>query len=333
MTRFEMLQRFAQDDRTEPRHIALFHAITESWNEAGRPTQVEANHNSLIQLSRIGKTTYRKTLAELKEWEYISYLPATSRHAKSCLSFPAIVSKSDTVKQVTVSESDTINLCKPCSISDSGMIKQITTPESDTIDWVIVSEFGTVKPCIVSEFDKIGPFYRIKFRYDNHDYSQPVQVSAKTANGGHSFLPHNTNHLLKELSVISKGDDDEKRVQGKKQKREKSKSLPIGKFADSPLADLAKFQEAFASETTYQAADLDHYHARLLNWRDKSGNPPERADWLATAKTFLLNDYREGKLVTVTTTVKPTHNARPRNNSGSAVIEPESTAGRRFGNW
>jgi hypothetical protein len=334
MTRFEMLQRFASDERTEVRHIALFHAITESWNEAGRPAQLEADHDSLIHLSRIGKTTYRKTLAELTIWSYISYQPTASRHMKSYLSFPSIVSKSDTIQQSIVSESGTVSLCIPLIVSESGMIKRVIVSESGTIDSVIVSESGKVNPCILSESDTIGLFYRIRFRYGNTDSSTETPILAKTASSGSSFLPYNNNHLIKDFTSTTKGkvsgDDCVKGVQGKKQNRAKRENQAACKFADSPLADLANFRAAFADDPTGKAANLEHYYERVLNWRDKSGKPPERADWLATTKTFMLNDYREGKLIT---TIKPVkYDANPRNNNRSA-IEPEPTPGRRFGSW
>jgi hypothetical protein len=83
-----------------------------------------------------------------------------------------------------------------------------------------------------------------------------------------------------------------------------------------------------------QGADLDHYHARLLSWRDTKGAEPLRADWLTTARKFVLNDIADNRLVTVTT-VKPLHNAsRNTNNPTGSIIQPPAIGERRrFGSW
>ncbi len=122
--------------------------------------------------------------------------------------------------------------------------------------------------------------------------------------------------------------NDEKGVQGKKRKRTKRESPQAEKstFANSAIADIARFREAFADDPTGKTADLDHYYGRLLNWRDKRGNVPERTDWISTARTFMLNDYREGKLVTHQT--RPSYVSNTRNSR--ARIEPP---GNRVFSW
>lgn len=54
--------------------------------------------------------------------------------------------------------------------------------------------------------------------------------------------------------------------------------------------------EAFAG-TDYALADLRHYHQLIDTWRDKkTGLPPLRRDWVATAKKFMLNDAADNRL-------------------------------------
>ncbi len=53
---------------------------------------------------------------------------------------------------------------------------------------------------------------------------------------------------------------------------------------------------AFAG-TDYALADLPHYHQLVDTWRDKkTGLPPTRRDWLATARRFMLNDAADNRL-------------------------------------
>lgn len=67
-------------------------------------------------------------------------------------------------------------------------------------------------------------------------------------------------------------------------------------FLESELASYEAFEAAFAS-TDYALANLRYYHEKVKNWRDrKTGEPPLRRDWKATATQFFLNDVRDNAL-------------------------------------
>jgi hypothetical protein len=326
MTRFEMLQRFAEDQRTEPQHIALFHAITESWNQQGRPKQFDADHDELSKLSRIKRTTYRKTLQELVCWNYIIYTPTNNRHVKSTLSFPSTVSDADKITHSIVSASDTVMVCSEVIMSGFDTVNACIVSNPDKVTCAIVSKCDTVKLPIVSESGTVTLFYRVRLRHSNPDSSEETAIS-DLSTAQHVVFTRNNNHLINSLIINSKDDNqvvnDEKGVQGKKRKRTKRESAqtPTTTFANSAIADVTRFRETFANDTTGKAADLDHYHGRLASWRDKRGNIPQRADWISTARTFMLNDYREGKLVTPQT--KQSHVIGPHHNQ--ARIEPPAS--------
>lgn len=321
MTRFEILQTFARDGKTEARHLALFHVLSEMWVSDNRPEVFEPDVDEVARLLRIGYSTAMRWINELERFGYIELRRGRNQHEKSTLAFKVGGTSTETARH---------EMRQHNGQQGSEVMRELRQHD--------VKQDGTAS----TEPADTGLSMRQTAIPGNEGSVNDSSNSAQP------FFVHNINHLVNNSSIVSKdkvpGDDYVKGVQGKKQNQSVERSvrrdryagaarhLPVCKFADSPLADIEKFRDAFSTDTTAKAADLDHYHARLLNWRDKKGNVPERADWLATAKTFLLNDYREGKLVTITT-VKPLPNASPRNHPRSAVIEPESTTGRRFGSW
>ena len=74
------------------------------------------------------------------------------------------------------------------------------------------------------------------------------------------------------------------------------RKLPETTFQESAIYDKKAFTAAFAG-TDYELADLNFYHEKVNIWRDKkTGEPPRRADWVATAKRFMLNDAEDNRL-------------------------------------
>jgi hypothetical protein len=360
MTRFEMLQRFASDERTNYKHAFLFSVFTESWINSGKPEKLEIDHEELINLSGFARNTYFKTVHKLAEYKYIDYKPATSRHAKSVISFDTINTKS-----ILVNQSIRTNLIplKPCINTGFVWINPAIHTELIPISQAVSTKCVPIKPVtrirfipiklpISIELIPINTAYPYKFDTDKNSPKSESTVNQEDKvpivdnfNSAEQLLVHH--HHLKDVSLIFKKVDDqvigdEKGVPGKKQPRHerpgherpgherRGPRIKKTPFTSSPLADPNLFRAALTTE--FATADLNHYHSRLLNWRDKHGAIPERTDWLATAKTFLLNDYREGKLVT-NTTIKPLTQNANRNNPRSAVIEPESTTGRSFTSW
>lgn len=66
-------------------------------------------------------------------------------------------------------------------------------------------------------------------------------------------------------------------------------------FIDSCIAQFDDFVEALKSDPNYAGADLRYYYEVIKNWSNSNGN--KKKDWIATAKNWLLREYREGKLV------------------------------------
>ncbi len=142
------------------------------------------------------------------------------------------------------------------------------------------------------------------------NHTKPIETT-QTIQTGVYTAQENT-----EAGVLPSGHrpEDKKKVAPKK--KDQAGPIKAGKdqlFSESPYADKAVFKEAFA-HTEYEAANLDYYHEVISNWSQSKGT--RKKDWIATAKNWMLNDYKEGKLLTKQT---PPH--------GKTTIAPHQSAG------
>ncbi len=67
-------------------------------------------------------------------------------------------------------------------------------------------------------------------------------------------------------------------------------------FYESEIFDLEKFKTAFV-KSKYEGCNLEFYHETINNWAKSKSPPPKKNDWLATARNFMLRDFKEGKMV------------------------------------
>lgn len=313
MTRYDVLKRFADDGRAHRDHMVTFIVLMELWVAQRRPESVELEFAHLLRILKTKRSTLFDWLRQLETFGYIELRRSSNRYEKS------------TVRLVMDSSTRTLSTeaGRPVPVSDATFPNQTVHRELDR------AEVGQYEP--ESNGNSSNRTGETRPEYQQRGF---IPNSDSETSG----LAHTHNQSINgstfSKEVGSYGRDFEKGGSEKKRSRQKRTvaARPTCAFADSPLHDLTAFRSAFADDPTGKAADLDHYHARLLNWRDKSGRPPQRADWLATARTFMLNDYREGKLMTVAT-ANPVSYVTPRTHSRSAAIEPDSSTGRRFGSW
>ncbi|MBO0950856.1 hypothetical protein [Fibrella forsythiae] len=340
MTRYEQLQRISSDVRTEARHIALFHAITESWVTDGLKQCWEVDHKNLMKLSRLKGSTYRKTLKELADWSHIDYTPSSNRHVKTTINFQLTTPDSDTVNQVTAPESRAVKYCKPVTTPEFTTVNRFTTPDSSAVSWGTTPECNKVRLFTTPKFSEVTLFYRVTFWHGNAICSHPAMILGENGSESDSSSVHNiinlTNRLIISEKVDSKVVGKEKRVKGKKPKSTKMQVSSVGcKFTESHVFDPLIFTNAFRDDDRYKGVDLDYYRQRILNWRDKSGAEPIRTDWLVVARTFMLNDLKESKLKMLDTTKSLRTNASRNTNlsSNSQAIIPATNEKRSFGKW
>ena len=339
MTRYEQLQRLADDERTEARHVALFHAITESWVTEGTKQRWEIDHKSLMQLARLKGSTYRKTLRELANWTHIDYAPTSNRHAKTAINFRVTVPYSDKVRRVATPESGAVRYCNRVTTSVFTTVNGFTTPVSDTVNGFTTPECNAVKPFTAPDSTTVSLFYRARIWQGDIVCSHPDTVLGQGLGENDNALLHNT-ITLSTSKIISKKVDSkvvvvkEKRVQGKKPKNAERQVLPVGcKFTESPVFEAEIFTNAFRDDDRYKGVDLGYYRERMLNWRDKTGGEPTRADWIVVARTFMLNDLKESKLKMIDTKTRSTNASRNNQRSSGQPIIPATSEKRPFGDW
>jgi Helix-turn-helix domain len=75
-------------------------------------------------------------------------------------------------------------------------------------------------------------------------------------------------------------------------------------FSESQYSNIAIFRAALMG-TAYEVADMDYYHEAIMNWSIESGS--KKADWLAAARSWMLRDKRDGKLVLAKTQKQYNH--------------------------
>ena len=66
-------------------------------------------------------------------------------------------------------------------------------------------------------------------------------------------------------------------------------------FKNDELYIFNNFKEKFLG-SKYENADLEYYHECVKNWADSSG--AKKRDWAATARNFMLRDFKDNKLKT-----------------------------------
>jgi hypothetical protein len=65
------------DDRLKPHHVSLYMALFRYWNQHRFRNPFTIFRHEIMAVSKIGSVnTYTKSLKELTEWNYISYLPS-----------------------------------------------------------------------------------------------------------------------------------------------------------------------------------------------------------------------------------------------------------------
>jgi hypothetical protein len=84
-----VFQQFSKDSRLNPSHVSLYMALFQYWNLNRFPESFLVDREETMSLAKIGsRTTYHRCLANLNDWNYISYLPSHSRFKGSRIMMP-----------------------------------------------------------------------------------------------------------------------------------------------------------------------------------------------------------------------------------------------------
>ena len=154
-------------------------------------------------------------------------------------------------------------------------------------------------------FYKFGPnYYKISFTTDNES-SQPTTNVGGTPNEScrashnESCRNHNTReHYTIEHNKPADGGlfPDDTGFVPVTVTRPRRTSEPACLFADSRYNDFELFEKQFDSPE-FANVDIVYYFHAVADWSSRGGK--KQKDWIATARNFMRNDNRDGKLVKI----------------------------------
>ncbi len=285
-----------------PHHVSLYWALFFAWNAARFPIELPLDRAAVMRTARIGnRNTYLDALRDLAAWNLLTYLP--SHAGGSSVRLLALDEVVPEVRQPTPA---------PCTSS-------ATTEAAEVV--------ADVPQPLPQNCYNSGP--EVVAEVAQHSLLGKTSTSTNGVNGSSTASPKKKEGAVfagegqSEAQVL---DDDlttpgaapKKKVAPKKKGVEerlpstpheprprRPTPLPELPFRESLLYDLATFTAAFTG-TDYALADLPHYHQLIDNWRDKkTGLPPVRRDWAATARRFMLNDAHDNRLKLAPGTHRP----------------------------
>ena len=123
-------------------------------------------------------------------------------------------------------------------------------------------------------------------------------------------------------SKVNKDQEEKKSSNFRKSEKQEKVKSEEHLFSESAYQNKEIFKQAFAN-TDYAGANLDYYHEVIGNWSTSKG--AKKKDWLATAKNWILRDFKEGKLATKST---PEHGK-----SNAQTVNPYTELGNAVDEW
>lgn len=104
------------DDRLNPTHISLYHALFQFWNMNRFENPISVTRTQVVKFSKIGSHhTLYKCLYDLHKWGYIEYLPTHNPLKGSLVNMCIFDTSTAQLEPSTCAESEQVlhnNLCK-----------------------------------------------------------------------------------------------------------------------------------------------------------------------------------------------------------------------------
>jgi hypothetical protein len=305
-----------------PHHQALFFRIMQVQNPVGWAVKhIDLPTESTMFYTCIGSyKTYKNCLADLLKWELIAQIKASKNQYQARKvslytdKWRAFFAEADSKQSPTQDQSTAQTPTNAGSMHGRGT-NQSKTEASPAYKTNKLLNEETIKPLNLETFKE--------------DY---LAAPSKSIRDGSADNP--------EIIISTKEDSEDRTTYEYPQQAEKKKVAPKRKvssakpkegsanpkkvlpkpdllFAESPYADKTLFVAAF-SGSEYETASLEYYHELIKNWSESK--QARKRDWIATAKNWMLKDFKEGKLVTQSSTGygKPTQpdTASPDNFTG-----------------
>ncbi|NML65899.1 hypothetical protein HHL22_11850 [Hymenobacter sp. RP-2-7] len=290
-----------------PHHVSLYWALFFAWNAARFPDELPLHRDELMAAAHIGnKDTLTATLRALETFGLLTYQPSRSVGGSRVLMASLDGPVTPAVGQPAPAGTPNSEATQPAPVAPAA-----GQPVPPTV--------GQPTPEVPPG---VGQHSLVDKTADsvNSDVNSDPAASPKK-NAGQVF----TGEGQSEAQVLDDLTGDPSGAGAAPKKKVAPKMKGVGKrppspreprprrpaplqelpFRESPLFALAAFTAAFAG-TDYALADLPHYHQLIDNWRDKkTGLPPVRRDWAATARRFMLNDAHDNRLKLAPGTHRP----------------------------
>ena len=277
---------------SRPHHFSLYWALFRQWNAERFPAALQVQRRELMQTARIGsRDTYTAALRDLETWGLLGYQPT---HDSTQGTRILLV---DLGAEVSPKPGQP----RPAGRPESGPTQtgEVGLEVGQPVGLLPGQPSPEVAPEVgqPSLYSKTVDVNYVVVNGDDAPQKKEAEVFAGDGLAKAQVLPPDDLQLppagAPKAKVARKG----KGVPAPPPRPEPHRRpLPEVPFRESAYYDLATFTAAFEG-TDYALADLRHYHQLIDTWRDrKTGLPPRRKDWLATAKRFMLNDANDNRL-------------------------------------
>lgn len=325
-----------------PFHVSLYWALFFEWNARRFPASLALDHAHLMNAAHIGnRRTYRAALYDLENWGLLAYQPSQSRHEPSRC-FLVDLPGAHMPPVILPTE----GICAPGKTEFAGTT---TAPGNHALPGAEVPQVEVLPGAEVPQPLLIGTKHSTKSKPIvgiNGTAAAPQKKRGPAAhvNEGLSraevFNPDlpadDPGATPKKTPRIKRGAPKKKGVQtaairatptADPAEPRRRGPLPELPFSRSAIATPEAFAAAFEG-TDYALADLRHYHQLVATWRDKkTGLPPLRKDWMATAQRFMLNDAADNRLKLAPNVHRVDGNGANQQHPGSPI------AGYRSSRW
>jgi hypothetical protein len=299
-------EQLTRQQAATPFHVSLYWALFFEWNASRFPESLELDHDHLMSAAHIGSIkTYRATLYDLEDWGLLAYQPSKSKYQPSrCfmsdllgavvppVQMPTEGTSAPGENQPTKGEAAPGNNPAP----GAEVAPAESAPGAEVAQPLLIGtkRSDKSKPLVEANGPAAAPQKKMGeasptneglsgLAEDSPDHYQPPPGAPPKK----KVAPKKKGVQADTIRAAATAARDEPRRRG---------PLPELPFRQSAIYDFEAFTVAFAG-TDYALADLRHYHQLIDTWRDKkTGLPPLRRDWVATAKKFMLNDAADNRL-------------------------------------
>ena len=253
------------------------------------------DHAAAMQAAHIGnERTYRATLRDLEAWALLTYQPSHSRHQPSrCYLTDLSGAKVPEVNAATGGTSAPSKSGLPGAEAPKPLganVPPVTgLSGAEVPEHSLYDKTRSIKT--VHQNSAAAPQKKIGERFTGEGLSEAQVFDADQPTQGAG--------PKKKVAQKKKGEQADTiraAATAKPGESRRREALPDVPFSQSAIYPITAFAAAFEG-TDYALADLCHYHQLVDTWRDKkTGLPPTRKDWIATAKRFMLNDANDNRL-------------------------------------